>query len=98
MDNGELFVMGIVGEILPENERCDICRKRKAKYLCDMPTFRSKTLHIKKENGVTDYENSFKWHTHTCDKKICEECAVGLGGDIHFCKDCFEKIRKMTYK
>lgn len=83
-------------KILNMEERCDICRKKKAEFLCDMPTFRSKMLHLKKENGVTDYENSFKWTTHTCDRKICRECAVEVGGDIHFCKCCMDKLRQIA--
>lgn len=82
-----------MGEIAKIYDRCDICHKRKAEFLCDMPIFRSKTLHLKKENGVTDYENSFKWVTHTCDAKICRKCAVEVGGDIHFCKRCMSKLR-----
>lgn len=77
-------------------DRCDICHKRKVEFLCDMPTFRSKMLHLKKENGVTDYENSFKWITHTCDRKICRKCAVEVGGDIHFCKCCMDKLRRVA--
>lgn len=87
-----------MGEIAKMYEKCDICHKRKAEYLCDMPKFRSKALHLKKDNGiadygVTDYENSFKWITHTCDAKICCKCAVEVGGDIHFCKQCMNKLR-----
>ena len=83
-----------MGQVVKMYEGCDICRKRKAKYLCDMPKFRSKTLHITK-NGITDTENSFKWNTHTCDANICDKCAVDMGGDIHFCRNCFKRIRQM---
>lgn len=86
--------MGVT-KILSEEERCDICHKRKAEFLCDMPMFRSKTLHLKKENGVTDYENSFIWTTHTCDRKICRKCATEVGGDIHFCRNCVEKLKQI---
>lgn len=82
-----------MGEIAKIYDRCDICHKRKAEFLCDMPIFRSHTLHIRKTNGLTDEENSFKWITHTCDAKICRKCAVEVGGDIHFCKQCMNKLR-----
>ena len=81
-----------VGEI----KICSICHKRQAKYLCDMPVGRIKTSHLKKSNGVTDYENSFKWSTYTCDREICEECAISLGNDIHFCKECMERIKRLN--
>ena len=86
-----------MGEVVEVGEItvCAICHKRKAKYLCDMPKSRGKTLHLKKENGVTDYENSFKWFTDTCDLPICEKCAVEVGGDIHFCKWCIEKLKQL---
>lgn len=86
--------MGEVVEI-PQYEICTICRKRKAEYLCDMPTGRAKMLHLKKPNGVTDYENSFKWYTITCDRAICKECAIEIGNDIHFCKKCMKKIKSL---
>lgn len=84
-----------MGEVIEVGEitACSICHKRKAEILCDMPRSRGKTLHIKKPNGVTDYENSFKWTTSTCDRPICKECAVEVGGDIHFCKACVAKLK-----
>ena len=44
--------MSDVTKILSENERCQICRKRKAEFLCDMPVGRMRTLHFK-NNDVT---------------------------------------------
>lgn len=87
--------MDKIKKILSADERCDICHKRKAEFLCDMPIFRSKMFHLKKENGVTDYENSFKWTTHTCDRKICVKCAVEVGGDIHLCECCMKKLSRL---
>lgn len=83
-----------MGDIVEIYGRCVICNKGKAEYLCDMPKFRSKTLHVRKENGATDNENSFKWITHTCDAKICQKCAVEVGGDIHFCKRCVDRLKQ----
>lgn len=83
-----------MAEITKIYDRCDICHKRKAEFLCDMPIFRTHTLHIRKTNGLTDEENSFKWITHTCDRKICKKCAAEVGGDIHFCKSCMDKLRQ----
>lgn len=85
-----------MGEIAKMYDKCVICNKRKAEFLCDMPKFRSKMLHLKKENGVTDYENSFKTTTCTCDAQICRKCSVEVGGDIHFCKSCMDKLRQIA--
>lgn len=80
-----------VGEI----KVCRICKKKQAKFLCDMPNGRFKNMHIKKENGITDYENSFKWETSTCDVEVCEKCAIEIGNDIHFCKRCIERLKNI---
>ena len=87
--------MSDVTKILPENERYQICRKRKAEFLCDMPVGRMRTLHFKNDDVTTDYENSFKWLTNTCDKSICSKCATEIAGDIHFCKKCIEKLKRV---
>lgn len=84
----------MIESIIPPEERCQICGKRKAEFLCDMPKGRTKILHIKNPDGTTDYKNSFKSYIRTCDKRICDKCAVDLGNDVHFCKYCMEKIIK----
>ena len=87
--------MSEIVKILTANERCQICRKNKAEFLCDMPTGRMRTFHLKNEDGSTDYENSFRWFTNTCDKSICSKCATDIAGDIHFCKKCIEKLKQV---
>lgn len=82
----------MIEPIIPSEERCEICRKKKAEFLCDMPKGRAKMLHIKNPDGTTDYKNSFKSYMRTCDKRICDKCAVYLGNDIHFCKNCVKQI------
>ena len=84
----------MIYSIISPEERCQICGKRKAEFLCDMPKGRAKMLHIKNPDGTTDYKNSFKSYTRTCDKRICDKCAVYLGNDIHFCKGCMKNILK----
>lgn len=74
-------------------ELCSICRKRQAKFLCDMPVSRVKNLHLKLPDGSTDYENSFREYTETCDKAVCERCSVEIGNGIHFCKKCIGKLK-----
>lgn len=84
----------MIYSIISPEERCQICGKRKAEFLCDMPKAKTKMLHIKNSDGTTDYKNSFKIYMRTCDKKICDKCAVDLGNDIHFCKNCMNNILK----
>ena len=85
-----------MGEVIKvENfELCSICHKREATLLCDFPIGRTKTFHMKLPNGLTDYNNSFKEYTITCNRPICKECAVNIGNGLHFCKDCYERLRK----
>ncbi len=72
---------------------CSICKKRKATILCDMPTSRVHNLHLRNDDNSTDYKNSFKQYTETCDSPVCEKCALEVGGDIHFCKLCADKLK-----
>lgn len=85
-----------MGEVVkPEHFiSCSICHKRQAKLLCDMPISRTKNLHLKLPNGLTDYENSFKEYTSTCDRAICEKCAVEVGDGLHFCKKCISELKE----
>lgn len=78
-----------VGEFIS----CNICRKRKATLLCDMPVMIYKNMHWKNQDGTTDYVNSFKQGTFTCDRQICEKCAIEVNSGIHFCKICYSKLK-----
>lgn len=82
----------MIDTIIPSEERCEICGKRKAEFLCDMPKRKVKMLHIKNPDGTTDYKNSFKSYMCTCDKRICSKCALDLGNNVHFCKNCVKQI------
>jgi hypothetical protein len=81
-----------VGEFIP----CSICKKRQATLLCDMPMGKIKNLHIKLPNGLTDYENSYKEYMDTCDREICDKCAVEVNPGVHFCKICMSKLKDLN--
>lgn len=84
-------------------EKCSICGRGQGTILCDMPIGTVKNLHISKieklPDGscvrVTDYNNSFKETTLTCDRIVCEKCAIEISSNIHFCRNCFEKIESL---
>lgn len=84
-----------MGEIIEVNSfiPCAICHKRPATILCDMPVGRSKTLHMKLPNGITDHENSFKEFTITCDRAVCDKCSKEISTGVHFCKMCLSKLK-----
>lgn len=70
-------------EFIPEEDRCQFCRKRKATLLCDMP--RGKIIRHAKELG-------FESHIITCDRRICTECTTRVNG-FDFCSECIKKIK-----
>ena len=74
--------------------KCSICGKRQATILCDMPKGSVKNLHWKNSDGTTDYKNSFKEYTKTCDREVCEKCCKEVGHDRHICKICIEELTK----
>lgn len=76
--------------------KCQICGKRLGTKQCDMPIIRGKSLHLKNENGSTDYKNSFKGYVYTCDAIACDRCAVSMGSDIDICLNCVNKVQKIV--
>ena len=79
-------------KIIPEDKRCDFCKKREAVKLCDFPVYYGKRLCFK---GMTE-EEIRDWSNHgTCDKKICEKCSTKIDIEIDFCPDCIEKLKKV---
>jgi len=74
-------------ELVHFKERCVVCRKRKATILCDFV--------------VDEYWTSIDFQTHaqTCDRQLCEKCAVHLGGRTHFCpkhaREAKERLKRI---
>lgn len=69
-------------DIVPYTERCDFCHKKKFTKLCDFV------------DGHTWTSIDFRQVPNTCDRKICDECAVNLGNDFDFCPKHAEIARK----
>ena len=67
-------------------ELCMDCGKRKAEYLCDMPS-NPKFFHTI-QNGRRKLEI-----IRTCDRQICQRCAIEIAQNRHCCKKCASKIR-----
>ena len=92
-----------MGEVIDVGEfhTCSICHKRQATLLYDMPIGRVKNLHLsttkKLVDGTyfksTDYHNSFKEHTLTCDRDVCDKCSKEISIGVHFCKMCLSKLK-----
>ena len=75
--------MPVNGELSPY-DRCTICGKKEAVFLCDFPG----------NNILFDFPDTETGEKipiqqqSTCDRGICEDCAVEVGVDRHFCKAC----------
>lgn len=77
----------------PDLPLCEICKKRTATKLCDMPRYRASWAgHPPKVNGLPDYGVPMQY-TVTCDRKVCDKCSVDQGGDIDFCIKCINEMR-----
>lgn len=84
-------------EYIPSDERCSICGKKRGKFLCDFPLARVQNMHLRDEKtGETDYKNSFKIWTRTCDRLICEDCVIDMGDGIHICKKCSARFLEIV--
>lgn len=61
---------------------CEVCRKREHKKLCDHAT----------NSGIIT-SSDFQELTKTCDKKMCNECAITLWPNCDICPDHAEEVR-----
>lgn len=74
--------MGTKVFTLPENP-CEFCKKRKATRLCDFVV------------GEFWTSIDFKTKRFTCDKPICDECALKLNDHFDFCPTHKEHVKKL---
>lgn len=61
---------------------CQACRKRGHTKLCDFAT----------GSGIVTSRN-FSELTITCDKKLCDECAVNIWKECDICPDHAEEVK-----
>jgi len=77
-------VKGEMHQLIPREERCDICRRRVATTLCDMPR-RSIGTTI---SGVPAAK------TICCDRKLCDECRIHINEHFDLCPTCSRFIAR----
>lgn len=70
-------------DIIPADERCQFCKRKKATLLCDFP----------EDEIVTSLD--FKPIRLTCDCKICEDCATHIAENTDFCPKCMDFVRNL---
>ena len=73
---------------------CVECKTRVATLQCDFPVARGHFCgHPPKVNGVVDLKEPMAW-TYTCDRPMCEKCAIDMDKGIHICTKCCTKLSK----
>lgn len=77
-------------KIIPAQDRCQDCHRKKATKLCDFAFG---------ETGVTFHRGYLKFKNQqpgliTCDKLLCDKCANFFWG-MDLCKGHYEKIGRL---
>ena len=65
-------------------ELCEICHKRPFSLLCDFQI----------NSGIISSTNGFRGIPQTCDKKMCEGCAVNVWYDGDICPSHANEVYK----
>lgn len=68
-------------DIVPHEERCEFCRKQAYTKLCDW------------KDGYVWNSIDFKKRANTCDRRICDDCAVNLAKEFDLCPKHAEVAR-----
>lgn len=82
-----------------EEQLCAICKKRVATKLCDAPKGRMhfighppRYLMEKSHHSDVAFLTVQMHRVMTCDKPLCEKCAVSIFPEVDYCPMCAEKI------
>lgn len=70
---------------------CAYCGKP-AGYLCDMPVREHKWCGHPPREEIERGNVSMTWH-ETCNKPMCDECAIFLGSGVHICHECAHHVK-----
>ena len=78
---------------------CSICNKRPATKLCDFPTGHIRYIghpprHLMqqaKSDAFAFKEVKMSW-TLTCDKPLCDQCAISIREEIDFCPNHIQEL------
>lgn len=86
--------MGTVHKFDFMSERCVFCGKPATK-LCDIIISVQRYVgHPPRVNGIIDPETPMEYK-HTCDKPMCEKCAVHLNDNFDICPDHYKEIKRV---
>lgn len=79
---------------------CSICNKRPATKLCDFPLCKSRYVghpprHLMQQAQSSAFafkEVKMSW-TMTCDKPLCDQCAISMNQDFDFCPTHIQEMQ-----
>ena len=89
----------------PTTPLCSICKTRPATKQCDFPLRKTyyighppRSLMLQAQKNNTAFQKVEMATTHTCDKLLCDECAITMGNGIDFCPTHIQEmqIKKAT--
>lgn len=76
---------------------CVFCHKRPATRLCDAPVGMQRFCGHPPRSLAIYLPDRLVWEISpviTCDKPMCEECAIEIVSGIDYCPRCIERIKK----
>lgn len=79
---------------------CSVCHKRQATRLCDFPIGTTHYIGHPPRAQMFEAQNiNIAWKkvemdkTITCDKPLCDECAIKMGNQIDFCPNHIQEMQ-----
>jgi len=80
---------------------CSVCGKKQATKLCDAPIKRMHWVGHPPRSSAVFLPTKIVWetpmhYTITCDRPLCDKCAVSIFPEIDYCPDCIRRIKQMT--
>lgn len=89
--------MGDIVKFEP-GELCVFCKRRKATRACDFPVGRAHYVgHPPKIGGIIPPGVPMSY-TMTCNRLMCDKCAMNIAHEIDFCPRCAARLREMLGK
>lgn len=93
--------MGDVIKIPEKTAVCACCQRRPATRLCDAPVGRTRYVghpprsEVEKAKHTDTFWKDIRMSTTiTCDRLICDWCAIEVIKGVDYCPDCAKRVRE----
>jgi len=74
------------------NQKCNFCKQSASKLSDKVIGLVGLSGHPRRIDGIIQYKESMS-HNLTCDKPICDKCAIHLNEHMDICPDCYNLIK-----